>query len=163
MHLGQGHDEGELVVLHVELEERPPADDLEGGQHDPRDVDVRDEHVAGDLADVLEEGEVEVLVLQPGQLEVAVHVGAVGVAVAEVTVVVLAVVRHRHPAVRADAYCKRKEKDDEILIHQEYLQSGSEFSSHNFLRKKKTDTFSEMSPSISCHPKILDQDRRLKN
>ena len=33
------------------------------------------------LPDVLKEGEVEVLVLEPGQLQVTVHVGAVGVSV----------------------------------------------------------------------------------
>ena len=43
-----------------------------------------DEDVAGDLADVLEEAEVEVLVLEPGQLQVAVHEGAVGVPVSQV-------------------------------------------------------------------------------
>ena len=57
-----------------------------------------------------QESEVEGLVLQPGELEVAVDVGAVGVAVAQVAVVVLAVVGHRHAAVGADAYCKERER-----------------------------------------------------
>ena len=79
MHLGQRHDQGELVVLHVELEQVPPPNDLEAGQHNAPEVHVGDEDVAGDLADVVEEGEVQVLVLQPGQLQVAVNVGAVRV------------------------------------------------------------------------------------
>ena len=64
VHLGEGDHEGELVVLHVELEERPPADDLQRGQHDPSHVHVRDEDVAGDLADVLQEAQVQLLVLR---------------------------------------------------------------------------------------------------
>ena len=80
MHLGQRHDQGELVVLHVELEQVPPPNDLEAGQHNAPEVHMGDEHIAGDLADVVEEGEVQVLVLQPGQLQVAVNVGAVRVA-----------------------------------------------------------------------------------
>ena len=40
--------------------------------------------------------------LEPGELEVSVHEGAVGVSVAEVAVVVLAVARHRHPPVGPD-------------------------------------------------------------
>ena len=55
---------------------------------------MADQHVAGHLANVLQEAEVKGLVLQPGQLEVAVDVGAVGVAVAQVVVVVLAIRRH---------------------------------------------------------------------
>ena len=53
MHLGQGDDERECVVLDVELEEVATAHDLQRRQDDAAHVDVRDEHVAGDLADVL--------------------------------------------------------------------------------------------------------------
>ena len=102
MHLGEGHDQGELVLLDGELEQGPASDDLEAGQDDPLDVHVGDEDVAGDLPDVLEEAEVEVLVLQPGQLQVAVHIGAVGVSVAQISVVVLPVGRNGHPPVRPD-------------------------------------------------------------
>ena len=49
MHLGQGHQQRELVLLHGELEEGAAADDLQRGQHDPRHVHVRDEDVARDL------------------------------------------------------------------------------------------------------------------
>ena len=42
VHLGEGDHEGELVIEYnrVDLEERPPADDLERGQHDPSHVHV---------------------------------------------------------------------------------------------------------------------------
>jgi len=63
---------------------------------------VADEDVAGDLPDVLEEAEVEVLVLEPRQLQVAVHEGAVGVPVSEVPIVMLPVRRNRHSAVGPD-------------------------------------------------------------
>ncbi len=56
-----------------------------------------------------EERQVELLILQPSQLQVAVHVGAVGVPVPEVPIVVLAVVGHRHATVGADAYWKRRQ------------------------------------------------------
>ena len=58
------------------------------------------------LSDVLEEGEVETVVLEPGQLEVAVHVGAVSVAVSQVLVVGGAVPRHRHTPACADTNWK---------------------------------------------------------
>ena len=102
MHLGEGHDQGELVLLDSQLEQSPASDDLEAGQDDPLDVHVGDEDVAGDLSDVLEEAEVEVLILEPSELEVAVHIGAVGVSVPQVPVVVLAVAWHRHPSIGSD-------------------------------------------------------------
>ena len=67
-----------------------------------------DEDVAGDLTDVLQEGQVHVVVLQPGQLQIAIHVGAVGVPVPEIAEMMLPIVGHGHPAVRSDAYCKAK-------------------------------------------------------
>ena len=103
MHFRQSDDQGELFVVDAQFEQRPPADDLQVGQDDAPDVDVRNEDVAGDFSDVLQETQVQMLVLQPSQLQLAVDVGAVGVAVAQIPVVVLAVGRHRHPAVRADA------------------------------------------------------------
>ena len=63
VHLGERDHERELIVLHVELEERPAADDLERRQHDPRHVHVRDEDVARDLTDVRKEAQVQRLVL----------------------------------------------------------------------------------------------------
>ena len=102
VHLGEGHDQRELVLLDGELEEGPAADDLEAGQDDPLDVHVGDEDVPGDLSDVLEEAEVEVLVLEPGELQVAVNIGAVGVSVPEVPVVVLPVAGHGHPPIGPD-------------------------------------------------------------
>ena len=41
---------------------------LEWRQNDSRDVDVWDEDVTRDLADVLQEAEVQILILEPGQL-----------------------------------------------------------------------------------------------
>lgn len=102
MHLGEGHDQGELVLLDGQLEQGAAPDDLEAGQDDPLDVHVGDEDVAGDLSDVLEEAEVQVLVLQPGELQVAVHVGAVGVSVPQVAVVMLPVAGHGHPTIGSD-------------------------------------------------------------
>lgn len=102
-HLGEGHQQGELFLAHVHLEEGPAADDLQPGQDDPLDVHVRDQDVTGHLADVLEEAQVEVLVLQPRQLQVTVDVGAVGVAVLQVPVVVVAVRRNGHATVGSDA------------------------------------------------------------
>ena len=94
VHFGEGDDESELIVVHVELEEGPAPDDLQAGQDDLLDVDVGDEDVAGDFPDVLEEAEVQVGLLEPSQLQVAVHVSAVGVTVSQVSIVVLSVVGH---------------------------------------------------------------------
>ena len=83
---------------------------LKWGQNDPGDVNLRDQNVASDLTDVLKEAQVEIFILEPGQLEVAVDVGAVGVSVSQVAVVVLAVVRNGHPAVGSDANWNFKTK-----------------------------------------------------
>ena len=79
VHLGEGDNQGKLVILHVQLEERASAHNLQGGQDDAPHVHVRDEHVAGHLPDVTEEGQVQVLILQPRQLQVPIHVRAVGI------------------------------------------------------------------------------------
>ena len=102
MHLGECHDQGELVLLDSQLEQSPAPDDLEAGQDDPLDVHVGDEDVAGDLSDVLEEAEVEALVLEPGELQVAVHVSAVCVSIPQVPIVMLPVAWHRHPSIGSD-------------------------------------------------------------
>ena len=101
MHLGQGDDERELVVLHVELEQGPSPHNLQAGQHDLPNVHMRDQHIAGHLPatsmdeisgkersrktlpDVLKEAEIKVLVLEPGEFQVSVHIGAVRVSVPE--------------------------------------------------------------------------------
>ena len=49
MHLGQGDDERELIVLHVELEQGPSPHNLQAGQHDLPNVNMRDQHIAGHL------------------------------------------------------------------------------------------------------------------
>ena len=66
VHLGQGNDERELFIVDTQLEERPATDDLQGRQNDTTHVHVADEHVTGHLADVLQEGEGQVFVLEPG-------------------------------------------------------------------------------------------------
>ena len=99
MHLGQGDDERELVILHVELEQGPSPHNLQAGQHDLPNVHMRDQHIAGHLPgtsmdeiskkersretlpDVLKEAEIKVLVLEPSELQVSVHIGAVCVSI----------------------------------------------------------------------------------
>ena len=50
--------------MNAQLEQGSSPDDLQGGEDKLFDLDVRDEDVAGDLADVLEEAQVQVLVLK---------------------------------------------------------------------------------------------------
>ena len=50
---------------------------LEAGQYDPADIHVTDEDISSNLPDMLEKREVQVWVLEPGQLQVALHKGAV--------------------------------------------------------------------------------------
>ena len=102
MHLGQGYQQRKLIFLDRQLEQSSSSDDLEAGQDDPPDIHVGDEDVASDLLDVLEEAEVQVLVLEPGQLQVSVHEGTVGVPVPQVPIVVLPVGRNRHSPVCTD-------------------------------------------------------------
>ena len=80
--------------MYVEFEEGPSPDDLEAGQHNPGNVYVRDEHVARHLADVLQEAEVLIVILQPREFEVAVDVRAVRVPIPQVPVVVFSVRRN---------------------------------------------------------------------
>ncbi len=91
---------------------------LKRRQNDPGDVDLWDENVSGDLPDVLQKAQIQILVLEPGQLQIAVHVSAVGVPIAQIPIVVLPVVRHRHPASRSDANWKKinLKLDNAILI-----------------------------------------------
>lgn len=91
VHLTHGDEESKLDVVDIELEEGPTAYDLKSRQDDPPDIDVANEYVAGDLADVLEKAKIEGLVLQPRDLQVAVDVGTVGVPVSKVPVVMLLV------------------------------------------------------------------------
>ena len=103
VHLRMCHDEGKLLVLNVELEQCPAPDDLEGGQDDLVDVDVADQDVSGNFPDVPEEAEVQVPILEPGQLQVAVDVGAVRVPVSEIAVVMVPVIDGGQTAVCTDA------------------------------------------------------------
>lgn len=60
------------------------------------------------LADVLQEGEVQVLILQPRQLQVAIHVCAIDEAIPKVAIMVVSVGGHRHTPRGADANCGRR-------------------------------------------------------
>ena len=77
--------------MYVQLEQRPAAYDLQLRQDDLLHVHVADEDITRDLTNVLEETKVELVALQPRNLEVAVDIGAVCVAVAQVAVMVLLV------------------------------------------------------------------------
>jgi hypothetical protein len=108
LHLRERHKQPEFVVPHVELEERSSSYDLESRQPHMIDIDVTDENVAGDLTDVLKEAQVVRLVLNPGDFEVSIDIGAVVVAFLEVFVVELAVRGNAHSSICADANCKEK-------------------------------------------------------
>ena len=70
----------QAVVASIVLVLRPAADDSEAGQRDHVHVARDDEHVAGHLADVLQERQVVAGVGQVNQFQIAVDVRAVGVA-----------------------------------------------------------------------------------
>lgn len=74
---------------------------------------MADKDITGDLSYVLEEAEVERLVLEPCDLQVAVDVSTVGVPVSKIPVVVLFVGRNGEAAIGSNANCKR---DEEIFI-----------------------------------------------
>ncbi len=97
-----------------------------------------DEDIAGDLADVLEEGEVQILVLQPGELQVAVHVSAVGVAVAQVAVVMLGVAHPGHAAGRAEANWKggRQKEERSYLCQYVYFPKHKTHNCVNISTRK---------------------------
>lgn len=95
--------------MDVELEERSAAYDLQPRQNDLPDVHVADEDVAGDLPYILEEAEVEGVVLEPCDLQVAVDISTVGVAVSKIPVVVLLVGRNGEAAIGSDANCNRQQ------------------------------------------------------
>ena len=64
MHLGEGDQEGKLILLNCQLEQSPTSDDLEAGQDDPPDIHVGDEDIAGHLADMLKKTKIKVFVLK---------------------------------------------------------------------------------------------------
>lgn len=61
--LAHGNEKGVLVLVYGYLEQGPTTNDLQPGQYDLFDVNVTDEHVARDLSDVLQKGEVIVAIL----------------------------------------------------------------------------------------------------
>lgn len=96
--------------MDVELEEGSTAYDLQSRQNDLPYVHVADEHVTGDFPYVLEETEVEGLVLEPRDLQIAVDVSTVGVPVSKIPVVVLLVGRNGQAAIGTDANCNRERR-----------------------------------------------------
>lgn len=114
VHLRVRNKEAELLVADVQLEQRSAADDLESWQDDPRDIDVTDQNVASHLANVLQEAQVELRVGQPSDLQVAIHVRAVGESVPQIPVVVLPIRRHRHASIGPDADCNERETEERV-------------------------------------------------
>ena len=90
--------------MNIELECLSTSDDLKRWQNDFAHIDMWDEHIAGDLSDMLQEAEVLLFILQPGQFQVSVHVGTIGVSIPQIPVVVFTIWRHRHATVGTDAY-----------------------------------------------------------
>lgn len=107
LHLRERHEKAELAVPDIELEERPPADDLKTWKLNVFRVDMTDKHVAGDFTNVLQEAEVIRVVLNPSDFEVPVDICAVRVAIPQVLVVELAVWWHRHASISPNAYCNQ--------------------------------------------------------
>ena len=64
MHLGQSHQQRELVLLDSELEESSAADDLETRENDATNIHVRDENISGDFSNMLKKTKIKVLVLE---------------------------------------------------------------------------------------------------
>lgn len=122
VHLAHRDEEGELDVVNIELEQRPPAYDLQSGKNDFSDVDVTDEYVTGDLPDILKKAEVEGVVLEPRDLQVAVDVSTVGVPVSKVPIVVVLVGRYGESAISTDADCK--EKDGKIKNNDQNIDNN---------------------------------------
>jgi len=67
---------------------------------------MTDQNIAGDLPYVVQEAEVQILVGQPGQLQVAIHIRTVRVPISEVPVMMFLVGGHGEPRFSADADCK---------------------------------------------------------
>lgn len=95
--------------MNGEFEQCSSSYDLQSRQNDLLDVHVADEHITCDLPYILEETEVECLVLEPCDLQIAVNVSTVGVPVSKIPVVVLFVGRNREAAIGSNANCNKKE------------------------------------------------------
>lgn len=108
VHLGKSNDQGEFLFSHIHFKQRPATDNLETWKYDSFYVDVRDQNVSGHFSNVLQEAQIQVLVLEPCQFEVAIHIRAVGVAVFQVPVMVVTIRRHRHTPIGPNADCNKK-------------------------------------------------------
>lgn len=104
MHLRKSNEKGKTGFHDREFEEGSSTDDLQRGQHYLLHIYMRNKHIARYLTNVLEEGEVEVFILQPGEFQVAIDVGAIDESISEIPVVMVPVGGDRHPACSPDAY-----------------------------------------------------------
>jgi len=105
VHLRQGDNKGKFFVVNAQFEQRPTANNLQIGKDDPFDIDVRDEDVTSHFSNVLQKGQVEMFILEPGEFQIAIDVGAVCVAIAQIAVVMFPIRWHGHPPVCTDTNC----------------------------------------------------------
>lgn len=94
VHFRQGDDEGEFLVVYTQFEQSSTANNLQRRKDDAFDIDVRDEHVARHFANVLQEAQIEMFILEPSQFQIAIDVSAIGVAISQVSVMVFPIRRH---------------------------------------------------------------------
>ena len=106
MHFGKGHNQSKLIFMDAELEKGSTSDDLQRGQNDFGDIHVWNEDIASDLTDMLQKAEVKIFILQPCQFQVSINVGAIGVAISQILVMMFTIGRYRHPTIRTNADCK---------------------------------------------------------
>jgi hypothetical protein len=83
IYLREAEHEGKLLALIFQAEETSTSNELEVRKDNLSSVDMGNENVACDFSNVLEERQVCLLVLDPGQLQVPIHDGTVRVAVLE--------------------------------------------------------------------------------
>lgn len=105
LHLTQGDHESEFLVTDIKLEQRSTSYDLQIRQDDPFNVNMGNQDVTGDLANVLQKVKVQILVLQPCQLQVPIHICTICITIAKILIVVFAIRRNGHAAICTDAYC----------------------------------------------------------
>lgn len=86
----------------AEFEERSTSDNLQRWENNLSHIYVGDEHVACDLSDMLQEAKVIVFILQPGQFQVSIDVGAVGVSIPQVSIMMFRIACLGHAAIGAN-------------------------------------------------------------
>ena len=98
--------------MNIKLKQCSPPNDLQSGQNHFSYVDMTDEDVTGDLADILQKAEIETWVLKPRDLQIAVDVSTVGVPVSKIPIVVLLVGRYGKSAICANTNCNETKNKD---------------------------------------------------